>query len=89
MSIFPPIAETLFGLARDIADFADQHAVQLGPDYQELLDWELKLLSFANVLTAFNRDAFLHEEIKEAFDFLNSVAERHALQLPEGGDDEL
>jgi hypothetical protein len=88
MSIFPPIAETLFGLARDIADFADENAVQLGTDYQELLDWELKLLSFANVLTTFNRDAFLKEEIEEAFDFLNSVAERHGLPLPQEDDPE-
>lgn len=29
MSLFPPIAETLFGLVRDIADFADENAVQL------------------------------------------------------------
>lgn len=59
-----------------------------GTDYQKLLDWELKLFSIANVLASFNRDAFLQEEIEEAFDFLNRIAEWHGLPLPDGGDDE-
>lgn len=76
-SLFSPIAETLFGLAREIADFANEQTERLNfEEYSDLMELEAKLLAYGNLLTAFNRDQFLDDEIEEAFDHLDYVRER-------------
>ena len=75
-SFLPPIVETLFELAKEIADFADANYERLGEDYDELLQCELKLLAFGNLLAAFNRDAFLQEEIDDAYELLHHFRQK-------------
>ena len=68
---------TLFGLAKEIADFADEQTENLNyEDYAALIEYEAKLLAFGNVLSAYNRDKFLEEEIGEAMDCLEHLRQR-------------
>jgi len=79
---FPtPTTETLFGLAKEIADFADEQTEHLSyEEYATLMEYEAKLLAFANILSAFNRNAFLEEEIAEAIACLEDLQQRISLE---------
>lgn len=76
--VFPtPTTEALFGLAKEIADFADEETEHLSyEDHTALLEYETKLLAFGNVLGASNRKAFLQEEINEAMDCLEQLKKK-------------
>lgn len=74
-----PTGETLFGLAKEIADFADEHSEDLNiEDYGALLEYETKLLAFGNLLCVSDQDAFLEEEIEEATDYLEATRQQIA-----------
>jgi len=75
-----PTTETLFGLAKEIADFADEQTEHLNfEDYAALMEYEAKLLAFGNVLSASNQQTFLEEEIGEAMDCLEHLRQRISL----------
>ena len=77
MTTTPPVVDTLFCLARKIEDFLNDHTEELDiGQYDELRECETKLLAFGNLLSAFNRDAFLQDEIVQAADCLGYIRQR-------------
>jgi hypothetical protein len=83
------LAERLFAVAKLIADFADGHTEQLDfAAYSDLSYYDTKLCAYARLIDEVQQFAFLEEEIAEALDHLEYIAERFALPLAVGGDHE-
>ena len=75
---FPtPTAESLFGIAREIVDFANEYTEHLSfEDYSMLMELEAKLLAFANLLSVHDRESFLAEELADAIETLQWLRQR-------------
>ena len=70
-------AETLFDLAKEIADLANDETERLSfEEYADLMECETKLLAYGNLLMVPDRDAFLKEAIEGAADLLAFMRER-------------
>lgn len=74
----PPIAVKLFKLAKQLEDFAasQEDCIAFARDYLALCAYGTKLLAYANLLSAFNRESFLEAEIAEVEGFLASLKQR-------------
>lgn len=74
-TFFPtPTAESLYDLAREIAEFADAATeVLCYEDHTELLTLEAKLLAYAQLLTVLDRKTFLECEFHAAEQMLDAI----------------
>lgn len=67
-----PLGNKLLDLSRDLAEFADEHTESLSfEDYAMLTEQETNLMAYANLLSSFNADAFLEDQVREAEELLS------------------
>lgn len=72
-----PMAATLFQMAGEVEDFANEQTEMLSfEDYDNLNWWEAKLRAYGNLLEATDPESFLNEELREADEFLGWIRQR-------------
>ena len=70
-------AETLFDLAKEIADLANDETERLSfEEYADLMECETKLLAYGNLLHSSDRNGLINEAIKEARGHIDYLRER-------------
>ncbi len=59
----PPLAVDLFELARQLEEYMNERTEQLDfESYETLLNWESRLLAYANLLSAADPERFIKHE---------------------------
>jgi hypothetical protein len=75
----PTIIKSLFELAEEISEFANEETERLDfDDYDNLTAYEAKMLAFGNLLAVTDKRRFLEEELAEARDYLSYLKTRVA-----------
>ena len=76
-------AQTLFALAKRISRlFAEQEVELLSYEgHSNLMEFETKLLAYANLLSVDDREKFLADEVKDARDYLADILLRERREL--------